>query len=724
MSAENTLINLNELRRIDVVDALQGVIKIYSFIWGSPEKRDSYDTWFDKSRPPSYSYDGKLRGYPICYEHGQDPVYGKEPVGVIQDSYFDDIGLANVAQLDQSHPQYERTLSESLNGELWSSSSSANHMADFRDDGSFNKWMMVELSLTKHPAEKDIPAVEVVRSDAEVVQDEPRGDVPPETNPLPLENEVRDMDVAAMLQQLAASGMDANTLVQALIQAGYSPDEIMAACGGNKPQEQQQPMVEGNAAPPQELPRSEDIIEQIKEVLDTMRNEEAQKAADAELVALRSELNELKAARNAAPVEDEVRHAPNGAGKDVSVSEPVKYWGRSFQDLAFGQMVLRNKGIAVSDEYKKVMAARAAELVQAQDGAFSDPAVRSSIPFSALRANEVSISTASGAGDEWVSIAWSTDLWEKARNNRVIDQIISKGMRVEEVPQGAESIYVLTEGADPTVYTIAQNADATSGRPTPNVQMTRPGTGRVLLTPGELGMAVAFSDVYEEDSIIRVSSQYQAQMQEKAQETIEQLFINGDTETSGNTNINLIDGTPGTGTSTPYYIASNGALKYALVTGSGTSRDGSVLDENDFRLTLKLFTSATRSRKMQQAFIIDPDTHNTALDIAAIKTDDVKRTNATITSGVISNIYGVDLYESGFMPLANSAGKVPAAGGTLGRILAVYAPYWAMGWKRRITVETDRDILSGVNIIVAKMRLGFVARGADAAVASYNLTIA
>lgn len=715
----------NTLRRVDVIDVIEGVVRGYVFIWGSSERRDSYDTWFDKSRPPSYSYEGDLRGYPICYEHGQDSVYGKAPVGVITRTYLDDVGLAFEGKLDRSHPQFERTVAELQRRELATSSSSAAHVATFRDDGSFENWLMTELSLTGSPAEHDIPAVEVVRSDAEVTQDELRADNPPAATELPQQNEVTDMDINALLQQLAASGMDAQTLVQALIQAGYMPEEIAAACGQGQ---QQQPPMMDSGAPPMEQPRSEEIVKQIMEVIDTMRTEAEQKAQDEVIVAMRAELDAVKAAqvaaRNAAPVEPEIRHAPAGVGSDVSVSEPVKYWGKSFEDMAFGQMVLRNKGIQVSDEYKRVMFARAAEAVKANNSVFADPAVRSSIPFSTLRANEVSISTASGAGDEWVSIAWSSNLWEKARSNRIVNELIGKGMRAEEVPQGAESIYILTEGADPTVYTIAQNADATSGRPTPNVAMTRPGTGRVLLTPGELGMAVAFSDVYEEDAIIRVSSQYQAQMQQKAEETIEQLFINGDTATGATTNINLIDGTPGTGTSTPYYIASDGALKYALVTGSSTSRDGGVLDENDFRLTLKLFGSAVRSRKQQLAFVIDPDTHNTALDIAAIKTDDVKMSNATITAGMIMKLYGVDVFESGFMPLANSAGKVPAAGGTLGRILGVYAPFWAMGWKRRITVETDRDILSGVNIIVAKMRLGFAARGADAAVASYNLTIA
>lgn len=720
MIAEPELLIIPTRQSATVFDAVEGLVRGYVFIWGSLDQRDSYETWFDKARPPSYCYDGDLRGYPLCYEHGQDGlIYGKAPVGVITNSYVDDIGLVFEGKLDRSHPQFERTVVSLQRGELFTSSSSASHMAIWRDDGSFESWMMTELSFTAAPSEKLIPAVTIVRSTAEVTLGESRGDTIPPAQTQVTENEGTQMDIQALLQQLAASGMDAQTLVQALIEAGYSADEIAAACG--QPQAMEESM--DTAAPP-EAPRSAEYINQIMEVINIMRDEKAQETMANAMAAMRSELDALKAAQNAAPVENEVRYAAPVRGSEISVSEPSKYWGRSFQDLAFGQMVLRNKGLAVSEEYKRIMFARAADAVQANESVFSDPAVRSAIPFNTVRSNEVSISTAAGGGDEWVSIAWSSDMWEKARSNRIIEQIMSKGMQVEEVPQGAESIYILTEGADPTVYTIAQNADATSGRPSVNIGLTRPGTGRVLLTPGELGAAVAYSDVLDEDSVIRVASQYQAQMQVKLEETVEQLFINGDTATGASVNINLIDGTPGTGLSTPYYIASDGALKYALVTGSSTSRDGAVLDENDYRLTLKLFTATVRSRKAQMAFIIDPDTHNTSLDIAAIKTDDVKVSYSTITSGVLTNIYGVSVFESGFMPLANSAGKVPNAGGTLGRILAVYAPYWAMGWKRRITVETDRDILTGANIIVAKMRLGFAARGADASVASYNLTIA
>lgn len=691
-------------RAVAVIDDVIGVIRGYVAIWGVPIKPDAYGTYFSKERPPEMGIDRGMHRRPILYEHTRDGVFKKEIVGVIDKVWFDDIGIAFEGHLDRSLNGFQRLIDEIRNEELKTSSATMQHTAEFDPDGAFRTWILGELSLTKNPAEFDMPAVQLIRSTAEAQPDVASGDTQDIEQPTQHE-ETTNMD---MPQE---QSRNANEMVKQMMDTGYSLEEIMQAVQAMMGQQ------ETMSAP--EPARS--LIPQLRAALESQI---AEQRKDNRVAELENQLNalrsEIQARQNEPPDKSNdrfVRNAPQ-----ISVSEPRKYWHLEHSDMMFAYQMMRSRGIQPSADFMQVFGGRTGDAVEKNAPIMQDKLVRSLLP--STRANEVATSTASGGGDEWVSIAWSSDIWEVARNNRVYQQLVSKGMRVVEVPQGAESTYITTEGADPTVYTISQDTDlAASGRPDVNVGATRIGTGRVLLTPGELGMAVVYSDVFQEDSIINVAAQYNQQMREKAEETIEQLFINGDTDTSANTNINLIDGTPGTGLSVPYYIASNGALKYALVTGSNTSRDGGSLDENDYRLTLKLMTSAIRTRKQNLAFVIDPDTHSASLDIAAIKTEDVKRTNATITSGMLTNMYGVDVLESGFMPLANSAGKVPAAGGTLGRILCIYAPYWAVGTKRQITIETDRDVWSGTNVIVAKMRIGFVPRGAGASVCTYNLTV-
>ena len=710
---------------VTLTDTVQGVIRGYVWLWGSPDGangvgRDSYDTFFDVTRPPNYSASGSLRGYPVCLEHGQEGA-NTHAIGMITETWFDDKGLAFEAQLDKSDPRFARTVERVLAGVYKTSSSSAEHMADFYEDGAFHSWMMTELSLVENPSQAEMPPVSLVRSNAEGERDAHRADASghgdtshSEAVPTMENTDMNPTDEAMSVEQAVAQ----------LLQQ-FSVEDVMAVLAQLQapaaPAPESAPEALGSPAPVAQFPRGADFLARATELL----NARAQANTIAKLQAEMKALQDAQTAANNAPPTNDATRA---AGQHIGVSEPRRFAYRSTNDLMLAYQLLKSRefiarGVRPSDELVNTMSGRALDELQGGKNQFVDPAVRSAFPR-ATRAGEVATSTASGGGDDWVSIAWSSTAWDVARDNRIYDDLVSRGMRVEEVPQGAESVYVPTVGADPTVYTIAQDADlAASGRPDVNVGATRIGTGRVLLTPGEIGLAVVYSDVFEEDSVLNVSTQYNRQIQEKMAETVEQLFINGDTQTS-TTNINYDDGTPGTGLATPYYIASNGAIKYALVTGSNTSRDAGGLDENDYRLTTKLLPSAIRSRLNQMVYIIDPDTHSASLDIAAVKTDDVRRTNATITSGVLSNIYGIDVVVSGFMLLAAADGKVTYnAAGTLGRILNVYAPYWAVANKRQVTIETDRDILSGTNLIVAKMRIGFMPRGAGAATISYNVTV-
>ena len=95
---------------------------------------------------------------------------------------------------------------------------------------------------------------------------------------------------------------------------------------------------------------------------------------------------------------------------------------------------------------------------------------------------------------------------------------------------------------------------------------------------------------------------------------------------------------------------------------------------------------------------------------------------ATLENGVLTGIWGTEVLTSGQMALANSAGKIPSAGGTLGRILAVIPQYWAIGWKRRVTMESLRT-RAGVTEVVSTMRAGFQYRTTEASAVSYNLNI-
>jgi hypothetical protein len=81
------------------------------------------------------------------------------------------------------------------------------------------------------------------------------------------------------------------------------------------------------------------------------------------------------------------------------------------------------------------------------------------------------------------------------------------------------------------------------------------------------------------------------------------------------------------------------------------------------------------------------------------------------------------------MKLAQASGLVhnPAANNTSGRVLLVNRTQWRVGFKREMTIETERDIQKRQNIMVVSFRLAFAERtnartSADHTALSYNIT--
>jgi hypothetical protein len=419
----------------------------------------------------------------------------------------------------------------------------------------------------------------------------------------------------------------------------------------------------------------------------------------------------------------------------ASVGEPLKYAHLSASDMALAVRLrtdpIRNQGIPVkatdvmSEEFLRVLKHKAARFVDSNpfgENVEANAHIKSVLPF---KVNEVDASDNVGFGAEWVGDFWETTVWERARYERIYDRLVGKGVMVKEIPQGFDTAYFPTEGADPTAYAAPQANDTDStGRPEVTANISPFATGNVSIAPGEMKLATSYTVILEEDAIVNLSKQVNYQVNEAMAEYRDRLIINGDTTRTANTNINLIDGTPGTGLNSPYYLVSNGFRKLPLVTATAQSRSaGNALALSDYRATLALLDGELRQYKDRLLFIIDPNTETASLALPEIASDDVRRTNATITSGVLENVYGIDVATNGFLPQTNTSGKVSVTPGnnTQGTIMLIYAPYWGFAFKRQIIIETGRDILSGTNIWVASFRMGIVPRGTNAASLSYNI---
>lgn len=464
----------------------------------------------------------------------------------------------------------------------------------------------------------------------------------------------------------------------------------------------------------------------------------------------------IKAAAQAA--KDKIRHAApsmgvsktegiGSAAAERGASDPAltqrsggyisvgsEYDHVSTSELALAGLIMRAqfKATGISMEYasdadKRMLRALASRLLEDMAGkggvSMSPEAVRSIRKAMPFRANELDATNLAGQGLEWVAVAYGSEVWEKVREQRIYEALIAKGMQTKEVPLGAKEAVFFTEGADPVPYNSPEgnSVDAT-GRPEVVVGINPFGTGKVTATLAYTKLASSFTMRLGDSTPVDVAAQLAYQMRETAMETIENLIMNGDTATAANTNINLIDGTPATGITTPYYIGLDGFRKFALVTNTARSANaGGTMSSDLFKQAMGLLPSKIRARKDRLVFILSAGAEQAALSIPELLTRDVSAF-ATLESGEIRRIWGIDTLTSGFVLPANTAGKISSnsANNTRGTIMLVYAPYWGLGFQRAFNLEVVRDPLSDTNTYVGGFNMSLVARSNDALSLIYN----
>ncbi len=443
-------------------------------------------------------------------------------------------------------------------------------------------------------------------------------------------------------------------------------------------------------------------------------------------------------------------YAPTQQQSRITVEEERRYAGLTGEQMALGLKIavasrfpygvpaglkmqdLVNTGV-VSEGYIKTMAQKAGVVMRHENsfkshGAYDNMmahdriALKSAMPFKADELDSVAITN---QGAEWAFIWYDTRLWERARHEtRLFNLLVSKGMRTADVT--GKTMDVKLNTGSPTLYTApeARSVDAT-GRPEAVVQTTPFTTSNVQVDVKKHMLATAFTDELDEDSIINIQAFLDQDVVQTVSEGIESALINGDT-TASSSNINT-DGTPASGIQTPLYIAWDGLRHHVLEdnTGQGNAK-ADTLEVDDYERTIKLFDSTIRNRRDQMLFVIDSDTESHTRRLVQLTTKDVAGDQATIFYGDIPKLFGVETYMSGFLGLSQADGTISTntpANNTEGQILCVYAPYWQFGRKRDVQIELQRYPESSSTVVVASVRHTLASRGANGATMTYDITV-
>ncbi len=338
--------------------------------------------------------------------------------------------------------------------------------------------------------------------------------------------------------------------------------------------------------------------------------------------------------------------------------------------------------------------------------------------WKATKADELSYSTQTGFGDEWVPDLWSQQIWNKARQDNTILPLF----QAIEMPSNPFELPI--EGTDPTVYFVPETADEAhlslgSGNPIPDSKI---GSGKVTLNAKKLALRVGFSSELVEDAIVPVLNIYREQAIRAIAAAIDHVLLNGDATAASTGNINSDHTRP---PATAKYLAMDGLRHLPLVDAIGNAVNMGNKAPTLAKMRDSRFAMAGKyaARPSDLAWVVDSGTYAALLNISEFLTMDKAGPLATAQTGQIGFVDGIPVYVSAEMPLTEADGKMGNGTNERGQAVCVYRPGWYVGYRRKIAVSVDYLPYYDSYQLTATVRLAFVRFDADVASCLYNIAV-
>jgi HK97 family phage major capsid protein len=362
----------------------------------------------------------------------------------------------------------------------------------------------------------------------------------------------------------------------------------------------------------------------------------------------------------------------------IEVTRATRYGDLSAADMSFLYDILSSspRGWRADTPFLRELADKTLKAVNT--GALPADAAR------AIKANELDSTAQSGYGAEWAADSWRAELWSKVRQDNVVAPLFN----MIELPTNPYELPF--ESTDPTVYYVPETADASQLTPAGSaIPSTKVGTGKITMTAKKLALRLAWSGELNEDSILPIVATYRGQAIRAMQNAVDYAILNGDTVTSANTNINLIDGTPGANAK---YLVFNGLRKYCILTHSGQNIDADSVPTLALMRTARFkLDPAYALRPRELAWICDDQTYSKLLNLEEFATMDKAGAAATNLTGQVGVIDGVPVFASAELGLSRSDGKISATSGNnvFGSAIIVARPNWLVGYRRQVQAAVE-----------------------------------
>lgn len=297
-------------------------------------------------------------------------------------------------------------------------------------------------------------------------------------------------------------------------------------------------------------------------------------------------------------------------------------------------------------------------------------------------------STGSGTGDELVP----SDLSSELHRRFFLASDLAAIFAGQEIDQPTQPYTYPLGTTRPTFY--LENTENTAAT------ASDPATGSIVLNAKRLIGKVSYSYELNEDSIVPILPMITTMLTEAAADAYEDALINGDvTATHQDSDTETV--------AKHAARAFAGFRKLALAVSSLKSDISSGgINEANLRALRKLLGKWGRNKR-DLIWIAGVKGENDMMSITNMATADKVGGLATILTGEINTFLGIPIIVSErCREDLNASGVYDGTTTTKGSILLVNKAQFLTGRRREFLVETDRDISSQTNFIVASYRRG------------------
>jgi len=310
-------------------------------------------------------------------------------------------------------------------------------------------------------------------------------------------------------------------------------------------------------------------------------------------------------------------------------------------------------------------------------------------------------STTTGEGDELVPTQESATMWEDVNLETSVLGLFSV------IPMPTNPFDIPLTFGDVNWYPGVENTATKS---------TAPATGKRTMTAYELVGQVPLSYDLEEDAVIAIMDELRRTIVRNAAEIIDNVLINADTTLTNGINSDgatIAADTPGKG---HWLLGFDGLRHSCLIDATGQANDkNAAADDAMFAANLKLL-GKYGVRPSQVAHIMGIRTYIQAMMVSNFRTLDKFGPQATILQGQLGAVAGIPvIVAEGFLMNASDGKVTDGVAGTTGDLLTVNRTAWKVGFKRELTIETERSQGKRQNIVTASFRIAFLQREATIA---------